>query len=191
MTEKKTKIIFFGLIGFFSFLARFLPHPPNLVPIGAFSVLAGAYLPKKYALFLPLVIMLLADFFIGLYDIKIMLSVYLSFLFYVFLGNFLGKKKKTGKLAISAFLGALLFFLVTNFAVWAFSPWYPKTFSGLILCYSLALPFFKNTLIGDLFYTTSFSTAYNFILSKKRFTLLKKLQRFQIIGYNNRINHEL
>jgi hypothetical protein len=156
MTENKLKIVFFGLVMVFSFFARLLPHAPNFAPIGALAVLAGTYLPKKYALLLPLVLMLATDYFIGFYNIKIMLSVYLSFMLYVLLGNALGKDKKIGKLSLSAFLGALLFFLITNFAVWAFSPWYSKDLSGLLLSYTLALPFFKNTLLGDLFYTATF-----------------------------------
>lgn len=171
MTENRGKIIFFGLIAVFSFFARLLPHAPNFAPIGALAIMAGGYLPKKYALLLPLAVMLVSDYFIGFYDIKIMVSVYLSFLLYVVLGNTLGKDKKIGKLAGSAFLGALLFFLITNFAVWAFSPWYSKDLSGLLLSFTLALPFFKNTLLGDMFYTATFFVAYEFLLKK---VLLRK-----------------
>lgn len=166
MTENKIKIIFLSLAAVFSFFARLLPHAPNFAPIGALAILAGSFLPKKYALLLPIVVMLAADYFIGFYDIKIMLSVYLSFLLYVVLGNVLGKGEKLWKLPGGALLGAVLFFLITNFAVWAFTPMYSKDFSGLLLSYTLALPFFKNTLFGDVFYTLSFLAVYQLVLKK-------------------------
>jgi hypothetical protein len=166
MAENRIKIIFLLIISVFSVFARLLLHAPNFAPIGALAVISGGFLQKRYAIFLPLIVMLVSDYFIGFYEVKIMLSVYLSFLLYVVLGNFLGKDENLGKLTAGAFFGALLFFLITNFAVWAFSPWYPKDISGLLLSYTLALPFFKNTLLGDLFYTTTFFTAYQFVLKK-------------------------
>ncbi len=166
MTENKTKIIFFGSVAVFSFFARLLPHAPNFAPVGALAIMAGTYLPKKHALFLPLAVMLVSDYFIGFYDIKIMLAVYFSFLLYVVMGSIFGKERKVGKLTGSAFLGSILFFIITNFAVWAFSPWYSKDLSGLLLSYTLALPFFKNTLLGDLFYTATFFVIYEFALKK-------------------------
>lgn len=166
MTENRAKIIFLVLAAVFSFFARLLPHAPNFAPIGALAIMAGTYLPKRYALFLPLVVMLAADYFIGFYNIKVMLAVYLSFLLYSLLGSFFGKDRKIEKLTGGTFLGSILFFIITNFAVWAFTPMYPKDFSGLILSYTLALPFFKNTLLGDLFYTATFFAVYEFVLSK-------------------------
>lgn len=166
MKNSKLNFIFLGLVAVFSFFARLLPHAPNFTPIGALAIMAGTLLPKKYALFLPLIVMLAADYFIGFYDIKIMLSVYSSFLFYVILGNVFGKGEKTWKLPGGAIGGALLFFLITNFAVWAFTPMYSKDFSGLLQSFTLALPFFKNTLLGDIFYTLFFLTAYQMVLKK-------------------------
>lgn len=162
--ERKIKIIFFVFISFFSFFARILPHPPNFAPVGALAVMAGTYLPKRYALFLPLFLMFVSDYFIGFYDIKVMAAVYLSFLLYVFLGSFFGKNKKIVNLGGSALLGSILFFLITNFAVWAFTPLYSKDLSGLIMSYIYALPFLKNTLFGDIFYITTFFLLYQYIL---------------------------
>ena len=173
MTENKIKVIFLGLAAVFSFVARLLPHLPNFAPIGALAIMAGTYLPRKYALLLPLTVMLASDYFIGFYDIKIMLAVYLSFLLYVLLGNIFGRDRKVGKLTGGAFLGSLLFFLITNFAVFAFTSMYSKDFSGLMMSYTLALPFFKNTLLADLFYTAAFFAAYE--LALKKITLRKPI----------------
>lgn len=182
MSENKAKTIFFWALAVFSFFARLLPHAPNFAPVGALGILAGARLPKKYALFLPLAVMLLADYYIGFYETKVMLAVYLSFLLYVVLGNVFGKGQKIGKLSLAALMGAVLFFLITNFAVWAFTPLYQKDLSGLLMSYTLALPFFKNTLLGDLFYTASFFAVYELAFKK---ILSNNLLKRRLVLRNN------
>jgi len=133
---------------------RLFPHPPNFAPIAAIALFGGVYFSKKIAFSLPLLSMIISDIFIGFYEPKVMASVYGSFLLCVALGSWLKKHKKWYAVVGSSLLGAVLFFVITNFAVWAFTPWYPKTTSGLIQCYLMALPFFKNTILGNLFYTT-------------------------------------
>jgi len=149
--------ILFVLIGV-SF--RLFPHPPNFAPVAAIALFGGVYFSKEIALTLPISIMLISDIFIGYYGISLMAVVYGSFLLCVLLGFWLKKNKKWYTIGGSAILGAVLFFLITNFAVWAFTPWYAKTFVGLIQCYFMALPFFKNTLLGDLFYVSVFFGIY-------------------------------
>ena len=160
--------IIFILIGV---VLRLIPHAPNFTPIIAIALFGGVYLSKKIALILPVLIMLISDIFIGSYEIKLMIFVYASFLICVVLGFWLKKHKKWQTILTSSVLGALMFFLLTNFAVWAFTGWYAKSFSGIIQCYIMALPFFRNTLLGALFYSTVFFGAYEIIsvYIKKRF----------------------
>ena len=155
---------------------RFLPHAPNFTPIAAIALFGGVYFSKKIALVLPLTIMVLSDIFIGYYEIGIMLSVYLSFLVCVLLGFYLKKNKKWQIILGSAFLCSLVFYLITNFAVWLFSPWYVKDFSGLITCYVVALPFFKNTVLGDFIYIPVFFGAYESVKMalEKRIKILRE-----------------
>ena len=156
---------------------RLLPHPPNFAPITAIALFAGVYLSKRTALILPIAAMAISDIFIGYYAFSLMAVVYGSFLLCVFLGFWLKKNKKWYTIGGSAILGAVLFFLITNFAVWAFTPWYAKTLSGLIQCYFMALPFFKNTLLGDLFYVSAFFGIYELagVLVRKKFTIIEKV----------------
>ena len=142
---------------------RLLPHPPNFAPIAAIALFGGLYLSRKTALILPLAALVISDMFIGSYQLTLMFFVYGSFLLTVFLGFWLKKHKKWYTIGGSAVLSAVLFFVLTNFAVWAFSPWYAKTFAGLIQCFAMALPFFRNTLVGNLFYTGVFVGAYELI----------------------------
>ncbi len=96
--------------------------------------------------------MLISDYFIGFYSWKIMISVYLSFALVGLIGIWLKKHKSAYTILGGALMGSALFFLVTNFAVWAFGSLYPRTWTGLLTCYAAAIPFFKNTLMGDVFY---------------------------------------
>jgi len=176
--SKKGKIIEFSiaiLLVLIGVSLRFLPHPPNFTPILAIALFGGFYFTRKIALILPIAAMVITDVFIGYYEIKLMAIVYGSFLLCVVLGFWLKKHKKWYTILGSSLLAAIIFFLLTNFAVWAFTPWYAKTFSGLIQCYFMALPFFKNTLLGNLFYVTIFFGVYETveILIKSKFTTAK------------------
>lgn len=139
-----------------SIAVRLLPHLPNFAPVGALALFAGVYVARKskWALLVPLGVMFVSDLFIGFYDLKLMFVVYGSFLFYGFFGFLIRNTKHVGTLALATLAGSSFFYLTTNFAVWAFSSWYPHTLSGLLLSYTLALPFFKYTLLGDLFFTS-------------------------------------
>ena len=150
---------------FLGVLARFLPHPPNFVPLLALALFSACYLPKKWALIAPLGAMLLSDVFIGFYQWQIMLAVYFSFFLMSLLGFMLKKRQKWYLVAGFSALGSLLFFLITNFAVFAFSPWYPKTLAGLLQCYIMALPFLRNTFFSALFYSSCFFGVYQLIVS--------------------------
>ena len=177
--SKKGKILKIAIVVVFVLIGaslRLLPHPPNFTPIAAIALFGGAYLSRKTAFFLPILAMTISDMFIGYYGIGLMISVYGSFLLCVTLGLWLKKHKKWYAIAGGSILGALLFFLITNFGVWVFTPWYPKTFSGIVQCYLMAIPFFRNTILGNLFYVTIFFGAYEMVKMwvRKKFTILKE-----------------
>jgi len=144
-------------------LARLVPHVPNFTPIAAMALFGGAYLNRRYAILVPLAALLLSDLFIGFYSPLVMVSVYGSFVLTGVVGLWL-KKRRNPKNVIFAAIGAsVLFFLVTNFAVWL-GGWYPKNLAGLLECYTMALPFFRNTILGNLFYTGVFFGGYELVL---------------------------
>lgn len=150
---------------------RFVPHFPNFAPIAAMALFGGVYLNKKYALIVPVVIMLISDLFIGLYDIKLMAGVYLSFILVGLIGLFVKKHKNIGTIIGGTVLGSILFFIITNFAVWAFYNWYSHTLNGIGQCFTMALPFFRGTLMGDLFYVAVLFGVYELVMvwvSKKK-----------------------
>jgi len=151
--NKQNYIVLVIILIMLGFGARLLPHPANFAPIGALALFAGLYLPRKWALVLPLVAMLASDAIIGFYSWKIMLAVYASFAIVVGIGALARRYKKFHTILAGTVLGSIIFFLVTNAAVWAFGTMYTLDFSGLMHSYTMALPFFRNSLLGDLFYT--------------------------------------
>jgi len=165
MNINKEKIVFSVLLLGVGVAYRFLPHPPNFSPVAAIALFGGFYYRRMWSAFIPVIILFISDFFLGFYQLPIMLSVYLSFLLITFLGKIIKRKKSMLVILGSSLTGSILFFLITNFAVWFFSNWYPHNISGLADCFWLALPFFRNTLLGDLFYVSVFFGAYEFSLA--------------------------
>ncbi|MBI2459206.1 MAG: hypothetical protein HYV53_01480 [Parcubacteria group bacterium] len=166
--------------------ARFLPHPANFAPIGAIAIFSGIYLPKRWALILPLAAMFFSDLFIGFYAWPIMLSVYVSFMIMAVIGLGVRKNKKLSTVLGGTILGSVMFYLVTNGAVWAFGSLYPPTAAGLIESYYMAIPFFKNSLLGDLFYTGVLVGAYEASLA----LLYRKKKAAVIVEINPALSRE-
>ena len=152
-------------------VARVLPHPANFAPIGAVALFGGIYLSRRYAMILPLAAMLISDIFIGFYTWQIMVSVYVSFALTGLIGLRVRKNKKLSTIVGGTVLGSILFFLITNFAVWAFGAMYAHNLAGLTQSYIMAIPFFRNSLLGDLFYVGLLVGSYEaigyFLLKKK------------------------
>lgn len=136
--------------------AGWLPLPPNVAPISAMAIVSGAFLPRRYAFVLPLSAMLLSDVVIGFYSLPVMMAVYASFAFSNAIGWWLKPRINVRRVVGASLAGSIVFFLVTNAAVWAFQAMYPHTLSGLIQAYLAGLPFFRNTVAGDLVYTGVF-----------------------------------
>jgi hypothetical protein len=132
---------------------RLAPHPFNVSPIAAMGLFGGVYLTQRAAGFLaPLGALLLSDLVLGFYPH--MEVVYGAMALTVCLGWLLRRNRSPLRVIAAALAGSVLFFLVTNFATWAFSSLYPHTLAGLGACYIAAIPFFQNTLGGDLFFVT-------------------------------------
>ena len=145
-------------------LSRLLPHPPNFAPITALALFGGVYLDKKFSFIVPIAAMLISDYFIGFYTG--MAWVYASFVAIGFIGLWLRNCRGVVNTIGATLLGSALFFLVTNFGVWISSQVsYPHTFAGLVECYVAAIPFFRNTLLGDAVYVGAMFGLYE--LAKK------------------------
>ncbi len=168
-----------GLV-FGAALLRLLPHPPNFTPIAAIALFAGAHFERKrWAFAVPLAAMALSDAVLqvlfGWGFHSGMPVVYGSFALIVCLG-FLLRSRRTALLPVAgtALASAVLFYLTTNFAVWAASGMYPRTLAGLVTCYVAAIPFFGPTVASDLFYCAVLFGA--FAWAERRFPLFRQVQ---------------
>lgn len=169
-----------GIIIFMIFLAamsRFLPHPSNFTPLGAIALFGAAYFSKKQLAFLiPLAAWWISDLIL---DNVVYAEYYPSFSWMgypasylclgliVVLGIFFLKKVNTIRVIGTATLAAVLFFLVTNFASMLADPIYTKDLNGLVKSYIAGIPFFRNTLAGNLIYSALLFGAYEWFVVRK------------------------
>jgi len=163
-------------------LLRLIPHVPNFAPIGAIALFGGAYLNKKYALFILFAALVVSDYlllylnpfaptqinFSRFYSPLSLIHsttiyVYGSFLLNFFIGKWIARDKSIGRVVTGSLLASILFFLITNFGVWA-AGMYGHGLDGLLTSYIMGLPFFRGTLVGDLFYTGVFFGGYELVL---------------------------
>jgi len=148
----RAKLITLTAIIFGIALFRVLPHPPNISPVAAMALFGGAYFAdRRLAFIIPFLALFLSDLIIGLHDT--MLFVYAGFALTVVIGMQLGKSISITNVALSAVGASVIFFLLTNFGMWATSGFYPHTASGLMQAYVAAIPFFQNSLTGNLAFT--------------------------------------
>jgi hypothetical protein len=153
MTSNHARLIALLSAILFAATLRLMPHPPNFTPIGAMALFSGAYLGRRPLAFVaPLGAMLLSDAVLGFYSG--MWVTYLAIAIIVLVGWLALSRVSALRVAGAAVACSVLFFLVSNFGTWALSGMYPHTGAGLAACYVAAIPFFQNTLAGDLFYAT-------------------------------------
>ena len=135
-------------------VARLLPHPPNFAPAAAVALFGGVLFSRGWqAGGVVLVGMAVGDWFIGFYDIGVMVTVYASMLMPLAARRLLRRSSGVAGVATVALLSGLGFYLTTNAAVWFFTGTYPTTAEGLAASYLAGLPFLKWTLLGNLFYS--------------------------------------
>jgi hypothetical protein len=148
------KIRFFILSGIIltAVLSKFLPHPTNFAPIGAIALFGGAQFTNRWVGFaVPFTALLIGDLITGLHTL--IPFVYGCFALNVCLGWWVRGQSRIPSIIGAALLGSTIFFLVTNFGVWLLLGTFEATGRGLLQCYAAGLPFFLNTILGDLFYT--------------------------------------
>lgn len=147
--------------------SRFLPHPPDATALTAVLFASALYLGPRMTFALALLILLWSDVFFGTYELPVMVSVYGSFLVIGGLGLAFAHLKRAGLRILLLASASLVFFLVTNAALWYFTPWYTKDVNGLVLSYTLGLPFLKNMLLADFLYTPALLGALAFVLAPR------------------------
>lgn len=157
-------------------LSRIVPHWPNFTPVAALALFGAATFERKWlGLAIPVAAMLLSDLLIGFH--ANMGAVYVSFFLTWLLGLWTLSRPTTGRIAGASVASSVLFFLITNFAVWYGSSFYPQKLAGLLSCYAAGLAFYNGTsfflngLLGDLFFSAMLFGGY--YLLQQRFMALR------------------
>ena len=145
---------------------RLIPHPPNFTPILAAGIFSGVYLRHFFlGLFIIILSMFIGDLYLGFHNT--MFFTYISLSIAVMLGLFI-KQLKFSKIIFSGLVSSICFFLITNFGAWITLDMYEKNFAGLMSSYTLAIPFFQNTLISTFLYLFLFKILFKFTIDKKK-----------------------
>jgi hypothetical protein len=152
----------------FGLASRLFPHPPSMTMVTAVIVASSIYLGLRPAVGITLLLLLVSDLLIGGYELPVMASVYVSFLLSAGIGALIARTRSVSHRALLLACSSLLFFLITNAAVWYFTPWYAKDMAGLMASYALGLPFLKNMLIGDFLYTPALLAGIAYVLRQPR-----------------------
>ena len=139
-------------------VSRLIPHAPNFTPILAISLMSGIYLKKRYIVLLPISIMLFSDLIIGSHST--VFWVYISLISISIIGQMI--RNNISNVVIHSILSSILFFIVTNFGVWSLGG-YGYTFQGLLMCYTMAIPFFNNTLFSTFIFSIGIYMAHYII----------------------------
>ena len=134
-------------------VSRLVPHPWNATPLTAIALFGGTYLSKRWSILLPLAIVALSDIVLGWHST--IPFTWGAFAVTGWLAWWIRVRPNTGRILAGSLLGSVIFFLVTNFGVWATQTLYPKTVAGLWECYVAGIPFFRNALAGDVLYTAA------------------------------------
>lgn len=142
---------------------RLVPHPANFSPVMAVALFSGAVLPASLALTVPLLLMVVSDLILGPHPLFWL--TWGSFAAVVLIGMRLGSRAGWKRILGGALAGSVFFFITTNLGVFLFTGLYPKTTAGLWQCFILAIPFFRNSLAGDMTYTAALFGVFQLVRS--------------------------
>ena len=158
---------------------RLTAHAPSFTPVAASALFASFLFESRLlAAAVPMLAMAAGDLVIGTYDWRIMVVVYAALAVPVLFGRYVRGHFGAARIVISTLAGSAVFFLTTNFAVWYWQ--YTRDLSSLWRCYVVAIPFFRNTVAGDLFWSGVLFTSY---------VVVKKVSEISIAGFSHMRAH--
>ena len=158
--QNKKNLQSFFFIFFFLTISRLIPHEPNFTPILSLSILGFLFSTILWVkVLIVLGSMFFSDLIIGTHDF--ILYVYFSLIILIIFSN-------SKNYIYMIFFGPLIFFIITNFGVWLNSSYYTKNINGLIECFYMAIPFFKNTILSTFFYCILILLTKNFYQIQKK-----------------------
>jgi len=173
--QKKALFLVVGLI-ILAALSRLFPIAANFSPIAAIALMGGFFFKDlKKAVIIPLACLLLSDTLLHLKFLSgasewpgfypEISAIYMGFVLVVLIGRYLIKQARWVNIIGASLAGSLAFFLLSNFGVWMSGLIYPMTGAGLVECFVAAIPFFRNSIAGDLVFTIALFGVYKFAIN--------------------------
>ncbi len=153
MSAAKKQLLLAAALIVYVVIARLLPHPDNFAPLTAAAIFGGVYLSRGSAVGTALAAAIISDVLVGFYSPGVMFVVWACYALIALASHQWLKQPKLVRGGLLTVASSTFFFAATNFAVWASSGMYAHSLAGLERCFAMALPFFRNSLLGDLFYT--------------------------------------
>jgi hypothetical protein len=170
----KNKLLLILTLSILAFASRLIWHVPNFSPLASIIIFSAFLVTNKKMALLPLLALLASDLVLGFYHWGVMLAVYLATALNIVIGYSLKKNNRLLNIFSASIFSAISFFVITNLAVWLMSNWYARDASGLLLCFTLAVPFFKSTLTSNILYSSllfgSYALAQEKLANKKIIT---------------------
>lgn len=179
--KSNQKLILVALLMIIGAFSRLIPHLPNFTPTEGITIFGVAYLGRKYlTVIIPLILMYLTDFIINNTTARVyfteqegivwfsnyMIFNVISLVLIVFLTSHLLKKVNFKNVFLSAISASVVFYLVSNFgSLFSATSLYTKDFNGLMQSYVAGLPFFRTSLLSNLFFTSIIFGSYYLINS--------------------------
>jgi len=168
LIRKYQSVIFAVALIVVAAITRFIPHPFNFTAVGAMALFSGAVIKdKRFAFLLPVAVMFFTDLFLGFHFS--ILPVYACFAFTVWMGIKISNRQNAFSIGSASIVSSVIFFLVTNLPVWYLDQGlYPVSIQGTLQSYTMALPFFQNQILGDLFYNALLFGVYHLVGKQSR-----------------------
>ncbi len=158
----RAKLFTISAIIFALAMFRLLPHLPNVSPVAAMALFGGAYYAdKRMAFLVPFLALFLSDLVLGLHNS--MIFVYAGFALTVAIGFLLKGRVTITNTAFATVISSVLFFLLTNLGAWMTSGLYARSAEGLMQAYVAGIPFFQNSLLGNVVFVAVIFGGYHLL----------------------------
>jgi uncharacterized protein DUF6580 len=153
-------------------LTRFVPHLPNFSPVYGVLLVGGAYLKSRDAVWYPVAILAISDVLLTTQVYKMHVGwtqsiVWLGFAAVALCGRWLRGRISVATVLAASVVAPLVFFVISNFAVWLDWKLYPTTWAGLVACYVAAVPFLGHSLASSVGFTAALFSALHFYKKKR------------------------
>lgn len=175
MASMKRNFFIFTALVVLGLFSRLTPHGWNFTAIGAIALVSGLLISNRVlSLLVPVVALVISDLFIGFHNT--IPFVYGAYVLIAALGFAFNQQKNLKNVLAMSVASSLIFFVISNFGVWVVGDGlgYAKNFSGLMECFAMGIPFYRNQFLSDLILTPVLFYSFIHLLNLQSLTDAKR-----------------